>query len=55
MFEVHGNEKTGFEIRHGNRRLPTRFKNLDEAEMALEMFAHRQRRRDEAADYIDEA
>jgi len=35
--------------------LPTRFKTLDEAEMALEMFAHRQRRRDEAQDYIDEA
>jgi hypothetical protein len=55
MFEVHGNEHTGFEIRHGNRRLPTRFKNLDEAELALEMFNARQRRRDEAADYIDEA
>ena len=55
MFEVHGNEKTGFEIRRGNRRLPTRFKNLDEAEMALEMFAARQRKKDDSADYIDEA
>jgi hypothetical protein len=55
MFEVHGNKQQGFEIKHGNRRLPTRFKNLDEAEMALEMFNARQRRRDEAADYIDEA
>ena len=55
LWEVHGDEHTGFEIRHGNRRLPTRFKNLDEAEMALEMFNARQRKRDEAADYIDEA
>ena len=55
MFEVHGNEKTGFEIRHGNRRLPTRFKNLDEAEMALEMFAARRRKINDSADYIDEA
>jgi len=55
LWEVHGDEHTGFEIRHGNRRLPTRFKNLDEAEMALEMFNIRRRRRDEAADYIDEA
>jgi hypothetical protein len=55
LWEVHGDETTGFEIRHGNKKLPTRFKNLDEAEMALEMFNARQRRRDEAQDYIDEA
>jgi hypothetical protein len=55
LWEVHGNEQSGFEIYREGRCLPTRFKNLDEAEMALEMFAHRQRRRDEAADYIDEA
>jgi hypothetical protein len=55
LWEVHGDETTGFEIRHGNKKLPTRFKNLDEAELALEMFNARQRRRDEAQDYIDEA
>ena len=55
LWEVHGDEPNGFEIRRSGRCLPTRFKTLDEAEMALEMFAHRQRRRDEAADYIDEA
>ena len=53
--EIHGNERTGFEIRHGNRRMPSRFKNLDEAEMALEMFMHRRRAQDESQDYIDEA
>lgn len=55
LWEVHSNEQGGFEIHREGRCLPTRFKNLDEAEMALEMFAHRQRRRDEAQDYIDEA
>ena len=55
LWEVHGDKHSGFEIRHGNRRLPTRFKNLDEAEMALEMFAARQRKKDDSADYIDEA
>ena len=55
LWEMHGNKHSGFEIRHGNRKLPTKFKTLDEAEMALEMFNARQRRRDEAADYIDEA
>ena len=55
LWEVHGNEKTGFAIRHGNRQLPTRFRNLDEAEMALEMFAARRRQMNDSADYIDEA
>ena len=55
LWEMHGDEHTGFEIRHGNRRLPTRFKNLEEAEMALEMFNARQRKHNEAQDYIDEA
>ena len=55
LWEVHGDENTGFAIRHGNRQLPTRFKNLDEAELALEMFNVRRRKNDEAQDYIDEA
>ena len=55
LWEVHGDDQAGFEIRRGDRSLPTKFKTLDEAEMALEMFNARQRRRDEAADYIDEA
>jgi len=55
LWEMHGDDQTGFEIRRGNRKLPTRFKTLDEAELALEMFNSRQRKRDEAADYIDEA
>jgi hypothetical protein len=53
--EIHGNEHTGFEIRHGNRRLPSRFKNLDHAALAMEMYQARCRTRDESADYIDEA
>ena len=55
IWEMHGDDHSGFEIRHGNRRLPTRFKNLDEAELALEMFNARRRKHDEAQDYIDEA
>ena len=55
LWEMHGDEHTGFAIRHGNRQLPTRFKNLDEAEMALEMFMTRRKKHDEAQDYIDEA
>jgi hypothetical protein len=55
IWEMHGNERDGFEVRRAGRCLPTRFKNLDEAEMALEMFAHRMRKQDESQDYIDEA
>jgi hypothetical protein len=53
--EIHGNERTGFEIRHGNRRLKSRFKNIDEATMAFEMFCAKMRRNNPTADYIDEA
>ena len=52
---IHEAGASSFAIRHGNRELPTRFKNLDEAELALEMFNARRRRPDEAPDYIDEA
>ena len=54
LWEMHGNEHDGFEIRRAGRCLPTRFKNLDEAEMALEMFAHRMRKQDESQDYMEE-
>jgi hypothetical protein len=53
--EIHGNESTGFEIRHGNRIMPSRFKHIDDATMALEMFKNRRRTQDESQDYIDEA
>jgi hypothetical protein len=52
--EIHGNERDGFEIRRGTRSLPTRFKNMAQAEMALEMFLARQRKSDESQDYLDE-
>ena len=53
--EIHGDERAGFEIRHGGRAMKSRFKNLDQAQMALEMYMARQRRQDESADYIEEA
>jgi len=53
--EIHGDEHTGFEIRHGNRKLPSRFKNLDHASLALEMWQSQCRKADDSADYIEEA
>ena len=55
QWDMHGNEQDGFEIRRAGRSLPTRFKNLDEAEMAVEMFTHRRKKANESQDYIDEA
>lgn len=53
--EIHGDERSGFEIRHGNRRLPSRFKNLDHASMAMEMYMAHCKKTDQSADYIEEA
>jgi hypothetical protein len=55
LWEIHGDDTSGFAIQREGRRLPTRFKNLDEAEMALTMFNARRNRHNEAQDYIDEA
>ena len=55
--ECYGNDDSGFEIRLGGRVLPSRFRTLDEAEMAVEMFrAHRQGLpQDPSDDYLEEA
>jgi hypothetical protein len=53
--EIYGDERAGFEIRHGGRAMKSRFKNLDQAQMALEMYMARQRKQDLSADYIEEA
>jgi hypothetical protein len=55
LWEIHGNEPAGFEIRHGNRAMRSRFKTIEECEMALEMFAARRAKQNESADYIEEA
>jgi hypothetical protein len=36
--EIHGNDDEGYEIRHNGRSLPTRFKDMTHAEMAVEMY-----------------
>jgi len=57
LVEIHGDERDGFTIKRAGRELPTRFRSLEEAEMALEMFkAHRRARLDaeQGADYVEE-
>ena len=55
--ECYGNDDGGFEIRLGGRVLPSRFRTLGEAEMAVEMFrAHRRGLpQDPSDDYLEEA
>jgi len=55
--ECWGHPDSGFEIRHGDRVLPSRFRSLDEAEMAVDMFrAHRRGLpQDLNDDYLEEA
>ena len=58
IWEVHGDMGRGFEIRNSGRAMRSRFKSLDEAVMALEMFAARQAQQQlagDSADYIEEA
>jgi hypothetical protein len=54
MCEIHGNERDGFEIRRGVKSLPTRFRNMAQAEMAMEMYRARMKKQNESQDYMEE-
>lgn len=54
LFEIHGDEHAGFAIRRHGRQLPTRFKNIDQAQMALDMFRNHMRKKDSSQDYLEE-
>jgi len=54
--ECWGDDNQGYEIRHGERALPSRFKSLDDAGMAVKLYQarHRAQQRNSDADYIEE-
>ena len=54
--ECWGDDHQGYELRHGEKALPSRFKNLDDAGMAVKLYQARQRaqQRDSNTDYIEE-
>jgi hypothetical protein len=57
--ECWGDDDTGYEIRHGEKTLPSRFRNLDDAGMAVKLYqARRQQQQrpeqDLSQDYIEE-
>ena len=57
VLEIHGDQRRGFTIHSGSRRLPTSFKELDEAEMAVNLYRTRRpaAKSDSGADYVEEA
>jgi hypothetical protein len=55
VLEIYGDEGRGFEIRNRGRTLPTRFSNIDHADMAVQLFQQRRKKQDLSQDYIDEA
>lgn len=54
VLEIYGDQDRGFEVRRGGRSLPTRFQNIDHADMAVQLFQQRRRSQDLSQDYIDE-
>lgn len=57
VLECWGDDNTGYEIRHGKRRLPSKFKSLDDAGMAVRLYKARKQRQDQQdldQDYIEE-
>jgi len=57
--ECWGDDDTGYELRRGDKKLPSRFKNLDDASMAVRLYqARRQKQQrptqDLSQDYIEE-
>jgi hypothetical protein len=53
LVEIHGDERDGFRIRRAGKELSTRFKSLEECEIALEMFAARRKEKAKAAGTAD--
>jgi hypothetical protein len=51
--ECWGDRDRGFEIRRGGRALPSRFRSIDDADMAVRLF-QRRGNRDRSADYVEE-
>jgi hypothetical protein len=54
VLEIYGDQGRGFEVRHGGRSLPTRFPNIDHADMAVKLFQRRRKKADLDQDYLEE-
>lgn len=57
VLEIHGDQRRGFTIHAGGRSMPSRFGELDEALMAVNLYRARRpaHQPDSSADYVEEA
>jgi hypothetical protein len=57
VLEIHGDQRRGFTIHNGARSMPSTFRELDEAEMAVNLYRarHPAVEPDSGADYVEEA
>lgn len=54
VVECYGDEQRGFELRRGSKALPTRFRNIGDADVAVKLFQKRKQPQDISQDYIEE-
>jgi hypothetical protein len=57
VIECHGDDKQGFELRSGGRAMPTKFRNTDDADMAVKIYQRRNSKQIDPGsdqDYIEE-
>lgn len=56
VLEIYGDQGRGFEVRHSGRSLPTRFPNIDHADMAVKIFQKRRQQQQSNLnqDYLEE-
>lgn len=54
MLECYGDDNRGFELRRGGRSLPSRFRSIDDADMAVKIFQNRKKPQDLSQDYLEE-
>jgi hypothetical protein len=57
--DCYGDDDTGYELRHGGKALPSRFRSLDDAGMAVKLYQARKQKQqrpeqDLSQDYIEE-
>jgi hypothetical protein len=54
--DCYGDDNKGYELRHGERALPSRFRSLDDAGIAVKLYQARRQaqQRNSNTDYIEE-
>ena len=54
ILTIHGSPATGFGIRRGGRKMSSRFDNIDDARMAVDLFRAHRREQQPDPDYMEE-